>query len=106
MRAGPARGGIAIGHQCEWKSIRERRHLALNAGQKISIVGDNVNWFINVHDERLGHTSHMCHAFASAVIIDNVATTSIVSASASSLEQDKNAIENLPHSTRNIDPKS
>ncbi len=72
---------------------------ALNTGQKISIVGDNVNWFINVHDERLGHTSHMCHAFASAVIIDNAATTDIVSSSASCLEQDKNAIENLPHGT-------
>ena len=28
VRVGPARGGIAIDHQCEWESTQERRHLS------------------------------------------------------------------------------
>jgi len=44
---------------------------ALKDGRKIRIAGDNVDWFTRVHDERLGHSSHMNHAFASIVIIDN-----------------------------------
>ena len=34
VRVGPARGGIAIDHQCEWESTRERRHLAPISGER------------------------------------------------------------------------
>jgi hypothetical protein len=44
---------------------------ALKNGQNIRLVGDNINWTIHVHDERIGRKGHMQHAFGSAVIIEN-----------------------------------
>ena len=43
---------------------------ALKNGQTIRLVGDNVNWMLKVHDERIGHVGHLQHAFASAVIVN------------------------------------
>ena len=34
VRVGPARGGIAIDHQCEWESTREMRHLSPISGER------------------------------------------------------------------------
>ena len=34
VRVGPARGGIAIDHKCEWESTRERRYLSPISGER------------------------------------------------------------------------
>ncbi|XP_076078863.1 uncharacterized protein LOC143048879 [Mytilus galloprovincialis] len=39
--------------------------------KRFRIIGDNVNWKSSVHDERIDNKSHMEHAFASAVIVQN-----------------------------------
>lgn len=52
----------------------------LKNGCQIRLIGDNVNWFVKVHDEILGHTSQMKHAFASAFVVDNVPPHDSVSA--------------------------
>lgn len=44
---------------------------SLKAGKRIRIVGDNINWKTNVHDERQDHHGKMHHAFGSAVIVQN-----------------------------------
>ncbi|XP_063399113.1 uncharacterized protein LOC134683724 [Mytilus trossulus] len=44
---------------------------ALKSGKRIRLVGDNINWMTNVHDERKDNHAHMHHAFGSACIIQN-----------------------------------
>ena len=44
---------------------------ALKDGKRIRLVGDNVNWKVNVHDERQDHHGRMYHAFGSAIIVQN-----------------------------------
>lgn len=39
--------------------------------KRFRIIGDNVNWKTSVHDERIDNKSHMEHAFASAVNVQN-----------------------------------
>jgi hypothetical protein len=41
-------------------------------GQSIRLVGDNENWMLKVHDERIDHVGHLQHAFASAVIVNEL----------------------------------
>ena len=38
------------------------------------MVGDNVDWFVNIHDERIGKHAHMQHAFATAAITSPIVT--------------------------------
>jgi hypothetical protein len=53
------------------KYIDTLRQAALN-GKAICLVGDNVNYSTQVHDERLDHRGRMTHAFGSAAIIQHV----------------------------------
>ena len=39
---------------------------------RFRLVGDNINWSVGVHDQRLYHRSRMFHAFGSAVLVQNV----------------------------------
>ena len=39
---------------------------------RFRLVGDNINWSVGVHDQRLDHRSRMFHAFGSAVLVQNV----------------------------------
>ena len=39
---------------------------------RFRLVGDNINWSVAVHDQRLDHRSRMFHAFGSAVLVQNV----------------------------------
>lgn len=41
----------------------------LKNGGRIRLVGDNVNWHVSVSDERIGHTAHMRHAFATIAVV-------------------------------------
>ena len=45
--------------------------------KRFRIVGDNINWYEGVHDQRKDHTSHMVHAFGSAILVQNVAFSSV-----------------------------
>ena len=40
--------------------------------KRFRIVGDNINWAVSVHDQRLDHRGHMEHAFGSAILVQNV----------------------------------
>jgi hypothetical protein len=40
-------------------------------------VGDNVNWHVGVSDERIGHTAHMRHAFASIAVVQTTDFSSL-----------------------------
>ena len=40
--------------------------------KRFRLVGDNINWNVGVHDQRLDHRSRMFHAFGSAVLVQNV----------------------------------
>jgi hypothetical protein len=53
------------------KYLDTLRQAALN-GKAICLVGDNVNYSTQVHNERLDHRGHMTHAFGSAAIIQHV----------------------------------
>lgn len=44
---------------------------ASKSGKRIRLVGDNINWMTNVHDERKDNHAHRHHAFGSACIIQN-----------------------------------
>jgi hypothetical protein len=50
----------------------------LKARKIIRIIGDNVDWFVKVHEEVLGHTAHMRHAFASVVVVDGIINSEIL----------------------------
>ena len=45
--------------------------------KRFRIVGDNINWYEGVHDQRKDHTSHMVHAFGSAILVQNVDFSSV-----------------------------
>ena len=40
--------------------------------QRFRIIGDNINWTVGVHDQRVDNRGKMFHAFGSAVIVQNV----------------------------------
>lgn len=40
--------------------------------RRFRIIGDNINWTVGVHDQRMDHTSYMEHAFGSAILVQNV----------------------------------
>ena len=44
----------------------------LKQGKRFRLVGDNINWKVGVHDQRLDNTSKMMHAFGSAAIVQNI----------------------------------
>ena len=48
--------------------------LVFKPGQikRFRFIGDNVNWMSSVHDIRLDNKPHMEHAFASAIIVQNI----------------------------------
>ena len=49
----------------------------IKAERRFRIVGDNINWHEGVHDQRKDHTSHMVHAFGSAILVQNVDFSSV-----------------------------
>ena len=40
--------------------------------RRFRLIGDNINWTVGVHDQRVDHRGHMEHAFGSAVLVQNV----------------------------------
>ena len=40
--------------------------------KRFRIIGDNINWTVGVHDQRVDNRGRMFHAFGSAVIVQNV----------------------------------
>lgn len=40
--------------------------------RRFRLIGDNINWTVDVHDQRMGHSSHMEHAFGSAILVQNL----------------------------------
>ena len=43
----------------------------IKAERRFRIVGDNINWHEGVHDQRKDHTSHLVHAFGSAILVQS-----------------------------------
>lgn len=41
-------------------------------GKRFRIIGDNINWTVGVHDQRVDHRSHMHHTFGSAILVQNI----------------------------------
>jgi hypothetical protein len=45
---------------------------AIAGKKRVRLVGDNINWRTDVHDQRQDHRGHMHHAFGSAAIIQTL----------------------------------
>ena len=44
--------------------------------KRFRLIGDNINWTVDVHDQRVDHRSRMYHAFESAILVKNIDFTS------------------------------
>lgn len=44
----------------------------IKSHRRFRIVGDNINWTVGVHDQRIDNRGRMHHAFGSAVIVQNM----------------------------------
>ena len=44
----------------------------VNKKQRFRLVGDNINWKVDVHDQRIDNQATMYHAFGSAILVQNV----------------------------------
>ncbi|CAG2242079.1 unnamed protein product [Mytilus edulis] len=44
---------------------------------RFRIIGDNINWTVGVHDQRINNKQKMMHAFGSAVIVQNLTFTNL-----------------------------
>lgn len=44
----------------------------IREGRRFRIVGDNINWKVDVHDQRLENKDKFHHAFGSAILVQNI----------------------------------
>lgn len=45
------------------------------------IIGDNINWTVDIHDQRVDRKSCMYHGFGSAILVQNIDFTTMPDAS-------------------------
>lgn len=44
----------------------------IREGRRFRIVGDNINWSVGVHDQRIENKDKFHHAFGSAILVQNI----------------------------------
>ena len=75
---------------------------ALKKGHSIRLIGDNINWNVSVHDERIGRKNQMQNAFGSAIIVQNFNFSNLCETSPQS-KREKIAIEQFLVSHEEMD---